>query len=94
MKDSEVRINDLLVMQQAQMNVLVSICGALIAHRLDGQNILDGLAKYIELSIAQGKQAAYLSGLEAVVQALRNSTEIFRTSCLPSDLPSPSAKLH
>jgi hypothetical protein len=93
MKDDETRLKDLLIMQQAQMNILMSVCGALISQRLDCQNILDGLAKYNEQVVDQAKPVAYQEGIASVVKALRSSVEIFRTARLSSELPL-SSKLH
>jgi hypothetical protein len=90
MKDNEINLKDLLNMQQAQLNVLMSVCGALIAQRLDWKNILEGLAKYNDHVASQDKPAAYVTGVASVVQALCSSVEIFRTTQRPTELyPSP-----
>jgi ATP:corrinoid adenosyltransferase len=95
MKDDETSFKDLLNMQQAQLNVLVSVCGALIAQRLDCKSILEGLDKYNN-HIATGqdnKPATYVAGIAAVVQALRSSVEIFLTTRKSSEPYPQSADL-
>ncbi|MDR2209253.1 MAG: hypothetical protein LBE22_09825 [Azoarcus sp.] len=91
MNDDETNLKNLLVMQQAQMNVLMSVCGTLLAHRLDWQHILDGLTKYNAQVIDQDKPEAYVAGVASVIKALRNSVEIMRmTRPLPDASPPPS----
>jgi hypothetical protein len=94
MKDDETNLKNLLNMQQAQLNVLMSVCGALIAQRLDWKNILDGLAKYSDQVADQNKPAAYVTGVASVVQALCSSVKVFHATRNASELSPPSGMLH